>query len=231
MKKFLLFGIFPLIFCATFGSCKNQTQDTDSSPTLFADFYVRYLHDEKLTKAEVSFREGSSDSTAVSKDFEEVIFFGRPMEAIDLGPERGIRFSIEFPENYPGTYIFEFGDQKDSKKKFSMEMGPLSGFGFEGPLSKSKGANLKLEGPVPGKGESLILLFSNEKNQTGVVEIPKIDGRTSFQLRPEALISLSPGKNRVYLVKKKLEYSQANKMNTSALIEYYSSVREVEVLD
>lgn len=231
MKKKILWGFLLPSLISLCVCCKNQTHEANNSPTLFADFYVRYLHDEKLTKAEVSFREGESDSTAVSKDFDEVLFFGRQMEARDWGPEKGILFSTEFTENYPGEYFFQFGDDNAEKRKFSLKMAPLTGYAFQGPVSKLSGANLTLEGELPGEGEKLILLFSNEENKTGAVEIPDIAGKKSFNIKPQALISLSSGKNLVYLVKKKLEFSTENGINASALIEYYSTSQTVEVLE
>lgn len=217
-----------LILSITIFSCKNDRAGSSAPSVLKANLYIRYLADDNSVKAEAVFLESSSDTAVRPKDFDNVVFQGRPMDARDLG-DRGIRFSAEISEAYAGDYFFEFGDKGAEKRTVKISMPALDAFDFEGKVSKSAGAKLNLAGAVFSNTESLVLLFSDKNNQTGAVEIPNLSGMKNLQILPQALISLHPGENDVYLVKKQNRQFSENGVAVNATIEFYTKTKKVMV--
>lgn len=212
-----------------FVGCAQETPRKNEATTLLGEFYVRYIADESAVRAEATFREQHGDSIGQTKDFDEVIFHKRPMDARDLG-DRGIRFSIDFSENFAGAYAFEFGDKGTAKHKIDVAMSAIEDYAFEEPVSISSGTRLRIIGTPFKKEDQLVILFSDTLNRTGAVEISDLSGKTEFTIRPEEMTSVSPGKNIVYLVKKQTRQMVGEQMKFISLFEYYSKTKTIEIV-
>ncbi|MCB9040001.1 MAG: hypothetical protein H6557_25550 [Lewinellaceae bacterium] len=216
---------------AFFGGCKD-TQPEESPRHLFAEFFVRYLQAEEELKAHASFFEGDTIQTAVPKSFAGgAAFQGQDMAVRNL-PGGTIRYTYEQRSAYADTFRFNFKDDFGQRREIQVAMVPIDSFAVEGgQASKSAGMALYARGGQLGRGESMVLLFTGEKNKASTIMLTGPSAGEEYRIPAAKVEPLSTGKNTLYLVKKKRAAEEGDSLSTVSDIEFYTYTIDVEVVE
>ena len=214
-----------------FFGCQRPRQQEEPKH-LFAEFFVRYLQAEKELKAHVSFYEGDTVKTAVPKSFAGgATFQGHSMEARNL-PGGTIRYIYEQLGTYADTFQFRFKDDFGQNRIIPVAMTPIDSFAVQGgQASRSAGMSLFARGGQLNQGESMVLLFSDEDQKASTIMLTGPSAGEEYRIPAAKVETLSPGKNTLYLVKKKRTAEKGDSLSVLADIEFYTRSIEVEVVE
>lgn len=203
--------------------------DSAGKPRLIADYFVRYLADVSEIKAQASFYEGDTLETAVPKAIAGGLSFQQSaMETKSLS--RGVvRYLLQRRSEFIPPFTFAFTGDDGEKVTYNVPMNPVDSFSFRGPVSKSKGGTLLLKGTPLSAEESLVVLFSDARNQAGSVTIQGPITTQEVFIPATNLAHLQTGAGMVYLVRKivKIEDTPARYVIASA--EYYTPAIDVNL--
>ncbi len=232
MRKLLHLLLFVILLAACHRDKSNANTDTtnDHTNTFFAQYYVRYLQEERQIKAHVAFFEGDSLPTARPIQFQnEVIFQGQNMQARQL-PPRTVRYIYNGVGDYASKgFIFQYQDSTGKTQQQVLQMAPIADFSLNAAASRSKGMELSLESPPFLNNESLVLFFTNvADNQAYTIEYKGLIDNPLF-IAPEEMGGITPGKYLLYLVKKQLTTDLVEKSEITSEVEFYSKTIEVQL--
>lgn len=216
-------------FIISLGACQTQDHKNNSEP-VFADFYIRYLEEEGKLRAEASFFSGDSLKNAKPKTFNAVFFQGGAMELRDL-KSKGKKYRSERSLKFNSPFNFNWKNEDGTPSSFDLKMEPINDISIEGNLSQQKTAILNWKGSPLSDKESLVVVLTDSKNQTTIINKkgPLTDNR--IEIKPEDLTKLSSGVIKVYLVKKNSEKIQKESTFVESAIEFYSKTFETELQD
>lgn len=205
----------------------SNTADTTTNKHHFTQLYVRYLEPEQQIKATASFYEGDSFDTARPLLMSDgVRFQGYPMVVNDL--PRTKRYLYNGVGDYPnGGFTFQFKDWTGNEKRYVLQLDPIQDFSLQ---STPAGMRLVLEGAPLKPDETLVLLFTDEKNQTYSAEAQVPADSREIPLPSDLMAQLPKGKEMLYLVKKKTIQTTEGNTEVTAAIEYYSKLKEVPLV-
>lgn len=214
-----------------FFGCRS-TQPQEKPNHLFAEFFVRYLQAEQELKAHASFYEGDTIKTAVPKSFAGgATFQGQSMEARNL-PGGTIRYIYEQLGSYADTFQFSFKDDFGQSRGIPVAMTPIDSFAVQGgQASRSTGMGLYARGGQLSRGESMVLLFSDENQKASTILLTGPSAGEAYRIPAAKVETLSPGKNTLYLVKKKRTVEKGDSLSILADIEFYTRTIEVEIVE
>lgn len=229
MRSSLIFACLLLGLCTT---CKNAAiEQEEKPPHWFAKYYVRYLQTERQLKAHASFLEGDSIKNAEPKRFRGgVSFQGKKMQFRDLQGKL-YRYLLNEQTDYNETFLFRHRDDNGDYWEYTMRMHPIEDFFVKDKISKSKGMTIVADGAILQSNESLVLLFSDERNRATTLTIEGPSKTIELSIPPEQLGDLSVGKGKLYLVKKQFNEDQEEQLNASSSIEFYTKSIDIEVLE
>ncbi|MCB9287366.1 MAG: hypothetical protein H6560_08625 [Lewinellaceae bacterium] len=230
-QRYAYFMIALIIAGSLLYGCREPREQEAPTP-LFAEFYVRYLQAERELKAHASFFEGDSIQAATPKAFAEgAAFQGNSMEPRTL-PGGTLRYTFEQPGTYADTFRFSFRDDLGRGRQVLVAMAPIDSFAVTGgQASKSSGMALYARGGKLERGESMILLFNDEKNQAATIMLTGPSAGENYRIPAAKVEKLSSGKNTLYLVKKKRATQKEDGLSALTDIEFYTNTIEVEVTD
>ncbi|MBK8703449.1 MAG: hypothetical protein IPN33_07370 [Saprospiraceae bacterium] len=191
-------------------------------PRLIADYFVRYLADVSEIKAQASFYEGDTLETAVPKVIAGGVSFQQSaMEAKSLQREV-VRYLLQRRSEFIPPFTFAFTGDDGEKVTYTLPMNPIDSFSFKGPISKSKGGTLILKGEPLSAKESLVVLFSDARNQAGSVTIQGPITTQEVFIPATNLANLQTGAGMVYLVRKIVKIEDTPARYVIAAGEYYT---------
>lgn len=211
-------------------NCKSD-KNTEETPHLFADYYVRYLETERQIKAHAAFYEGDPIPTARPIQFNSTVYFqGEPMNARRLPPNT-IRYIYNGVGEYlPSGFTFQYQDPNNKTRKEVLKMSSIEDFSIRNEASISKGLTLDLQSTPFQENESLVLFFTNlGNNQAYSLEYKGLIDNPLF-VEPTELEKLTPGKYILYLVKKQETILQKENTDVSTTVEFYSKTIEIQIL-
>jgi hypothetical protein len=215
--------------CLALSACEGAGAES-RAPHVFAEYFIRYLEEERQLKAHAAFFEGDSLQAAQPK----VIAGGVALQNIamsrrDLGG-RGIRYTLDRSADYEPPYRFSYRDDRGLFREHLIDMSPIANFFIKGQISKSLGMAIVVEGGLLKHGESLLLLFTDAEQMATSISIGGPTSTIEYALPPHALANLNPGPGWLYLVKKQSATIQGQTQTTFSAIEYYSRTINIEVL-
>ncbi len=224
---FFILLIIPVLNCQPEAKVKTK----EEAKHIFAKFYVRYLQAEKELKAEASFKQGDTISTARSIVLQEANFEKNKMEIQNLGKSYGIRYSFRKAAPYSTQYDFEFGNEQIGIHKHTVQMEPITAFYIkEEIVKKTAGINLIWEGQALSKDQELVLLFTDEQNKAFPITVSGPTPSNSIALSSEKIASLSPGKGRLMVIKKQLIKTKETNFTKITEMEFYSNNLDIEIV-
>ncbi len=202
--------------------CNSNSDQQALSAHLVANYYIRYLEPEKQVKAEVSFfKKDTSGYDTPLRMNNPVKFQGQAMGHREL-PDGSVRYNFENFFSYPTEFVFEFNNLENLIQKQVLKLAALRSFSMVGEASRSKGAQLSLEGNEFQKDESLVILLSDLRTNTFSIEFDLEPGMTSLDIPAEKLAQLEAGAIKMYLVRKQVQQIEEPGYILNSTIEYYS---------
>jgi hypothetical protein len=215
--------------CLCFFSCEKK-EKTAQDTGYFAEVLVQFLNPEGEYKARVMFFADSLQTARPLKMEHGVRFQGQAMreKAQDAS---AFRYERILPGPYQAQQLFEYTDPEGKKQEIALEMEPIADFELKSPISKSTGSTLSLKNGSLGAEESLLLLFTDEKGASFYIEKNGPAEASAIPLSAQELQTIPPGNYEVYLVKKQARRTEDEDHTVFSVIEYYSSVRAVRVVE
>ena len=211
-------------------SCNFRQKETTNKKSLQVDYYVRYLQSDKQLKVNISFTEIDSTEKIMPKKMEEVLFVNQVLNGKKVGNAYRYQLAtkIPFAEKYGLTYRLN----QTATDSLTIQMETLSDFSIKkGKVSKTAGTNLTFEGLEESTKETLVLLFSDVNNRTATIKIGNHPVNAPITILPEQVNHLAVGKGNVYLVKKQTIQASSATTELIGLTEYYSAVKEIEIIE
>ena len=225
--KSLLFSILFLsvLYCS---SCKNQQKPTPKV-ILFEDYFIRYLSPEQQVKAQAIFAEGDSIAHTQPKTFlGGVSFQGSGMSERKIS-DKLIRFEEARIMDYANSFSFRYQNEEGNYTTHSVNMSPIEDFFLKSSVSKTNGLDIVVKGGILTKQESLVFLFSDNKNIAASIELKGPTNTIEFHLPPAQFSKLNTGTGKLYLVKKQSTLEKKDNRDIHAEIEYYTKDIEIEI--
>ncbi len=218
-----------LAFAVMLAACQSEKV---APKHIFADYFVRYLETERQLKVHAAFYEGDTLETARSLVFDKnVTFQGYEMNPRQI-ENKTMRYIFNGIGDYDSSFLFQYTDLRGKPQEFRITMAPLRDFSVKNnEISLSKGMVLELEGEPFAANESLILLFTSERNKSAMAEFKGPFNVKTLEVPAVQLMDVDPGKNFLYLVKKQENIQKTSTMDITSSVEYYSKTIEIQVLE
>jgi len=161
---------------------------------------------------------------------EEVLFANKVLNGKKVGNEFRYQLATQIPFTEKYGLIYRLNQTKTDSLTIQMEA--LSDFSIKkGKVSKTAGTNLTFEGTEHPTKETLVLLFSDVNNKTTTIKIDNHPVNKPIVILPEQVNHLAIGKGNVYLVKKQTIQAKSATTELIGLTEYYSVVKEIEIIE
>lgn len=205
--------------------CKS---DQKASSKLFADFFVRYLQDVAEMKAQASFNEGDSLTTAMPKTIQGgVAFQGSGMEMRTVQNSL-VRYTIQRRSLFNPPFNFSYQGSNGEMQSYTVPLLGIDSFYVRGDASISKGMTLVLKGAPYTPEEGLVLLFSDSNNNAQSLSFKGFSGNELF-IPAENLTILKPGTWKLYLVRKISKIESTPTSNILGAGEFYTRTIDIDV--
>lgn len=221
MKSNLYFLLGVLLLAA---ACSS-----DQQPKIYGSFFVRYMEQGRHTRAHANFYEGDTLATASPKTWTGgVAFMGSSMDARDLRGS-GIRYVAERQMDFMSEYVFRFNDEKGKMQEVKMNAISMEKAGFKEPVSKKAGLIFTYSGEKLKAGERIVLLLTDEQNQTQTLEFQGPQSSNDIILSNDMAASVPVGKLQAYAVRTGKTEFQQGRFDYLLESEYYTKATTVEV--
>jgi len=223
---FLFLGFFIL-------SCNNagtSSSEEGSKGTIFTEFHVRYMEEDQSLRADAIFYEGKSVQTAKPKSFSKVLFDGAAMSNKRIG-EKMIRYRRNYKRAYPNQHTYVIQQKGTDDLSFSFEMSKPDSIQMDGNLSKQDGMRITWKDGLLQAGETLVILISDENNNSSSVNIQGPRPKNEAVLPGQSFKNLDPGKGQLALIKKRNQKQKEEPFSIDSVIEYYSDYFDLEIVE
>jgi len=201
----------------------------------FLDCYIRVLEAEKEVLAEatmLSIPLKANPSQPAEKTPVEIPsgirYQGSPMSA---RPGAGLTYAKVFPGEFVQDHTFSWDDKEQKRHTFTFKMNQIKNFSLGATkLSNNKPAQFTWEGGPLERGEALVLMWENPKENLTVPMEFIVQGSLSIADLPAAKMKeLSPGTWSLYVVRKKLVKFSQDGIDAQAIMEFYSNTINVNI--
>jgi hypothetical protein len=217
--------VFSILFIQ---SCKQQEKPIPY-PTVFEDYFIRYLSPSQDLKAQAIFASGDSIEKAQALTFSGGVAFegsGMIMRKIN---ENLIRYSIDNKMGYNDKFKFKYKNEAGEAVYYEISLNPIDDFFLKSTVSKSTGLDIVINGGLLSSEESIVFLFSDQNNVAASYTLNGPTTSIEFHLPADDLQNLTPGKGKLYLVKKQLKNEKLDLRDIHAEIEYYTKDVGIEI--
>ena len=222
----------PILVCLLFGiaiGCKRSDNAESKDPKHMVEAYIRFLVPENEYKVQLVFMEG--DSAANLRPIQllqGVTWDGKALRTKNPGtPE--FRYELLKSGPYTPRHVFGFVDENGKSRELMVEMEPVESFSIGPLISPASGATLTITGTALSEGEKLLLLFTDAQGNSHQLAFKGPSQTKSFELSPEMLRPLRPGKHELYLIKQQQRESKQHQHTVYSMVEWYSDIVVLEV--
>jgi len=228
VKKSNWLSIVFILLLSCYFSCESIQKKSLQNDILKIDYYVRYLQSDKQVKAEISFSEVvDSTKKIMPKRMVEVLF---QENALD-GKRIKDRYKYQLTKNISFADTFNFTYRANTTQGVANQfitINPIIDFSIKkNKVSKLGGTILTLIGNPLQQEESIIILLSDANNKT----ITFLAKELTFNILPEKVKDLASGKGTIYVVRKHSSTADSEVQQLTGLTEYYSEVKEIEIVE
>lgn len=222
MKNFIY--IFLLMLTACQACQKTEQVDTQ------AELYCRYDENERKLSAEATFFDIGSTSGRTSKVFQNgVAFINSGMRTATL-PGGLVRYSYSARGSLPVETYFSWKKEGGNRVRIDVEISKVDNFSIKNQMmSKTDGFQFNFKGSPLATTEKLVLVIVDSKNTGLSLEFDGPSEDANFDVSPDQLASLNPGRCQVDIVRtQNIQYLQAGNQ-LSVTSEYYAEPVFVEL--
>ena len=225
----LLFLSLTILFLNACQSTDSKNKTTEKS--LFINYEVRYLEQEKEMRALAYFKEGDTLTNAKPKAFSNVSFQNSAMDQQNLG-ERGFRYALNRKGPYSANLDFGYHNDEGMPVKYDLSMPEVGTFSIkEGQIQKSKGATIAWSGEPLDASQSLVFMFTDQNNKAYSISIKGPTKSSEFFIIPNDLSKLTNGEGQLYLVKKQVKRSKEQNRSILSVVEFYTSTIDIKTVE
>ncbi|KAA3636624.1 MAG: hypothetical protein DWQ02_07935 [Bacteroidetes bacterium] len=220
-----------LVFVVIFSSGCKQQETPVTEPTIFEDYFIRYLSQEKQLKAQAVFGIGDMVTTATA--FVPVggaAFMSSGMEMRKISDDL-VRYTQEMNTEYQKSFRFRYKNTLGQANNYEISMTPVQDFFIQSEVSKSNGLDLVINGGLLAEGETLVFIFSDQNSVAASFDINGPTKDISYHLPPEAIKNLTPGAGKLYIVKKTNKNESLDHREIHAEIEFYTNDLDIEIVE
>lgn len=222
-------AVLILLVMATL-SCESEKKQSKNQELINIDYFIRYLKSDKQVKAEISFSKVDTINKTVPKMMEEVLFQNKALDGKKV--LNNYRYQTTAHTDFTENFNFEYRIEEQLIKLPTITMPTIENFSLKkGKLSKAIGSSLSIEGAPLQANEQIILLLSDSSNKATTLSVdgPLVD--LEIKISPEQIDKLKVGKGSIYIVRKQVIQSITDHANITGLTEYYSEVKEIEIIE
>ena len=224
-----ILATFSLLISLCF-SCNFSQKESQQKNILEVEYYVRYLQSDKQVKARISFTEVDSTKKRTAKRMEEVLFADNALNGEKVGNQYRYQLTKELPFAVKYDWSYRLNNTETVTNNINIE--PISDFAIKkGKVSKTAGTNLTFEGETLANKETLVLLLSDANNKTVTIKMGNHPRNAPITILPEQVNQLTVGSGTLYLVKKQNIQTESDGVQVTGLTEYYSTVKEIEIIE
>ncbi len=219
MTRFLFFGLLLMT-----GTACNSTTKEQAKAISRVNYFVRYLSAERQLKAQL---EAPAD-TASGQQIDQALFQGDPMKPLRASG-LGTIFQVTARNTpYQGTFRFRhhIGNQFYD---YVMTMRPSGSVEMPKVIRKEEDLYFRVESGDLEANESLVVLYTDSRNQLYSVTIKGPVGKETHHLSPAAMQAWPAGEGQIYLVKRKVQEELGPDLQGQATVEYYTPTLDVQV--
>lgn len=227
VKKSSLLSCAFILLTSLCLSCESSQKQSIQKDILKIDYYVRYLQSDKQVKAAISFSEViDSTKKIIPKRMNEVLFQNNALDGKKVKDSYKYQLTKQIP--FEDAYNFAYRDYTQQVGNHSISINPITDFSIKkNKVSKLGGTTLTLVGNPLQKKETIVILLSDAKNKTSTFFAKEL----SITISPENVKDLSLGKGSIYVVRKHVMENTSDIQQLSGLTEYYSEVKEIEIVE
>jgi len=220
--RYLLFLVVSLVCWG----CANKGNER----AIYGSFMVRYMEPGNQVKATASFFEGDTLRTARPKAWDGgVSFLGSAMRMRNM-MDSEIRYTTERNIAFLEEYSFRFNDERGKQQAVNVRMYPAGSPGFQLPASKAAGLVLNYQGEALQAGENLVVLLTDEQNQSYSFMVQGPQASSTIRLDDREVAGLPVGQYTLYLVRSQKKEEKTGRFDFAVDLEYYSATSTVEIL-
>ncbi len=228
--RFLFFYLLTIL-CIT--ACKEADNSAKNKRDL--NCYIRVMEAEGSILAQATMSTVSTSGAIKDSSVHDVEVPGGILyqnAAMSLIPNRGVTYFKEFPGKFQPEHAFSWEGPDKQRITFPLRMNAISNFGFGTKnLSRSKTATFTWEPSGLEKGEAIVLLWENAKeNRTVPMELYIQGTNPRIDFPATKLQDLTPGTWTYYIVRKKLSKAAIGPVNAQAIMEFYSKTETITVI-
>lgn len=212
-------------------ACQNNAGENAGKRSL--NCYIRILEAEGRIRAEATMQSldpGQKEGTTRPVQIPDgILYQGASMNVI---PGQGLTYMKDFPGEFVEDHMFTWKEAGQKQPDIlRVKMNNIKNFGFGSKtISSSKPANFTWETKGLERGESLVLMWENTKeNLTVPMEVYIHGSAPSIAIPATKMKELKPGTWTLYTVRKKLTRSEIGKVTTQAIMEFYSKTDTITV--
>ncbi len=230
VKNIATFSIVCILLISLCFSCNFSQKESLKKDQLQVDYYVRYLQADKQFKINISFTKIDSTGKRAPKKMEEVLFKGKTLNGEKIGNQ--YRYQLEDNTPFVDNYSLAYRPNQQEIDTTSIQIQSIHDFWIKkGKVSKTAGTNLIFEGTPLSNEEALIFLVSDVNNKTATIKVNKHPINSPIIILPEAINQLAVGKGTIYIVRKQQIERTLRGSQLTGLTEYYSKVKEIEIIE
>ncbi len=225
-KTSLLSTAFILLFSLYF-SCDATQKKSAQANILKMEYYVRYMHSDKQVKAEISFSE-IADSTKknIPKKMEEVLFQNNVLDGKKIADRYKYQGTMQIP--FTDRFDFSYRNNITQVAVQTVSINPVTDFTIKkNKVSKLGGTTLTLVGNPLQAEETIVVLLSDVNNKTVTILAKEL----SIKITLEKVKDLSLGQGSIYVVRKQNIAKTTINYQLEGFTEYYSEVKEIEIVE
>lgn len=209
-------------------SCKQQ-ENPISPPTVFEDYFIRYLSPTQDLKAQAILAIGDSMDQVQPLSISGGVAFESSGMILRKINENLSRYSIDRQMEYAESFKFKYNDEAGKPVSYTISLNPIEDFFLKSSVSKTNGLDIVINGGLLAENESIVFLFSDQNNIAASYTLNGPTKGIEFHLSPNEIKNLAPGKGKLYLVKKQMKNEKSGLRDIHAEIEYYTKDIEIEI--
>lgn len=218
-----------ILFILSFTSCQSDSKaaQNEDKKTTFANFYLRYLQQERKVKGEAFFRKGENAKIGSAIEYEKGVSF----DGVNMNMKKAVGrklYRFEQNDEFKSQYKFVINPDGKDNYNYTLSINPISSFKID-KANLATGIELSWDGSNLSKDEELVLLFTDKDNKAFSIDVKGPTTSPSVAIGKEKLGKMNAGKGALYLVRKLKTEEKKSGVHFNAISEFYTKSIEVEI--
>lgn len=229
--------LVPILFLLLL-SCQNESSETASATItqqavqdipLICNLYVRHMKDQGLLRTEVKFYNKDSIRKAIGLIMPGPVICNGQELRIRNTEYNGQWYINESPAEPLEKYTFTFKDIRNEERSFEGLCAVVKDLKLPASLNRKSSKKVSWSGGPLVKNEKLLFVVTDSKNKSAVITVPGPTSSNSAELDHRPIANLSPGKSKIYAVRKRNENRSVDKLSIRYIAEMYTATEQIGI--